>query len=380
MKFLIIAGEESGEIYSARLMREIKKQNPGAEFAGIGGDRMAAEGMSLLHHVSEMASIGLLDMLKNLSRLLGILNQTRGLAAGGKFDAVILIDYPDFNLRVARAASEAGVPVFYYVCPQFWSWRTYRVNACRKWVDTMLVALPFEEGFYQERGVNARFIGHPMLDEIGLFENREEIRKELMPDGASELIGILPGSRKSEVGYMLEPLVQTADEIHAKKPSVGFAIAAAPHIPAGTIEAVVGGRNYIKVISGDSHRLMAASDLLITKSGTSTLEAAIIGTPMIIVYRLSWSSYIIAWFLTHGHYAGLPNIIADKEIAPEFMQRDFHPRHVADAAVRLLENRSKLEDARNEMAEVKNKLGGKGASNRAAEYIVRRLEELKAKK
>lgn len=376
MKILIVAGEQSGEIYGARLIREIKKLDESARFAGIGGDLMKAEGMELYNHVSEMASIGVVNMLEKLSFFLGVLRDIRQKVQDKLFDAVILIDYPDFNLRVARAASEAGTPAFYYVCPQFWAWRRYRVNAVRKWIDTMLVALPFEEDYYRGQNVNAKFVGHPMLDEINIPRDREAIKKKLMPKDGNRLVGILPGSRKGEIKHNLGLLIETADRIRERRPDTVFVLSVAPDIPMEMINMQVGSRNYIKAVKGNSRDLMAASDLLITKSGTSTLEAAIVGVPMLIVYRFTFLSYLTAWLLTDGKYAGLPNIIADKEVAPEFMQYDFIPQRVADTAIELLEDKTRLENIKRELAGVRAKLGEKGAASRAAAIILKRLTEL----
>lgn len=376
MKFLIVAGEESGEIYGARLIREIKHLLPEAQFSGIGGDRMAAEGFRILHHCSEMASIGIVNLMKNIFFFLGALGEVRERVRQKEYDAVILIDYPDFNLRVAKEAYASGVPVFYYVCPQFWAWRRYRIRSVKTWVDTMMVVLPFEEEFYKKLGVNARFIGHPMLDEMELLKTSPEFKRELLPEKSDRLIGLLPGSRTNEVNAMLDPLLKTADIIHSARPSTGFVIPVAPHIPTGVVSEAVGDRDYIKLLRGDSHRVMAASDLLITKSGTSALEAAITGTPTIIVYLSSPVSYWLARLLVSTKYVGLPNLIAGREIAPEFLQSNFQPDKVAAVALEFLNDSGKLEKARNEMLGVRQKLGEKGAPKRAAKIIMERLSAL----
>ena len=377
MKFLIVAGEESGEIYGAHLIREIKKILPDAQFSGIGGDRMAAEGFHVNHHCSEMASIGLVHMLKKIAFFLGVLGEIRARIKQKEYDAVILIDYPDFNLRVAKEAFASKVPVFYYVCPQFWAWRRYRVRSVKKWIDTMMVILPFEEEFYKKRGVNARFIGHPLLDEMDLDVNKTELRKTLLPEKPDRLIGLLPGSRKNEVNEMLGRFLETADIIHAAKPNITFAIPVASHVPMEPLREAVGQRDYIKLLEGSSHKLMAASDMLITKSGTSTLEAAIFGTPMIIVYSSSFVSYWLVRLLVQVKYAGLPNLIAGKEIAPEFIQSDFEPYKVAATALDFMENTDRMQKARDDMQEVRKKLGEKGAVLRAAKIITQRLRALK---
>lgn len=372
-----MAGEESGEIYGARLMRELKVLKPDAQFCGMGGDRMVAEGLRIIRHCRDMESIGVAQMLKKLSFYTAALNETVALVKEKKIDAVILIDYPDFNLRVARAASEAGLPVFYYVCPQFWAWRSYRIRAIKKWVDTMLVILPFEEDFYKKRKVKALFVGHPMLDEMEIPPDRESLKKELLPKNADTLVGLFPGSRNSEVDAILGRLLETADRIHAQKTSVGFVIPIAPNIASHKVKKAVKGRSYVKVIKGCSHRVMLASELVITKSGTSTIEGVIAGAPMLIVYYSSFFSYWLAKLLVHVRYAGLPNLIAGREVAREFFQHHFLPARVATAALEILDNPREMEKARSAMAGIRAKLGEKGAAKRAAKIIFERLASVK---
>lgn len=376
MRFLIVAGEESGEIYGARLMRELKAAVPGASFAGIGGDRMAAEGLRVIRHCREMASIGLVQMLEKIGFFVGVLNGLRGSIRAGEYDAVILIDYPDFNLRVARAAHKAGVPVFYYACPQFWAWRSYRIGAVKKWVDAMFVLFPFEEKLYRGTGMEAHFLGHPMLDEIASpGRERSALRAELLTPGCSTLVGLMPGSRNSEVEKMLPPLLATADLIGGEMPEVSFVIPAAGHISPAGIRAAVGGRRKVKVLEGRSHDVMAACDYLITKSGTSTIEAAMFGAPMSIVYRTNVLNYLLAKSLAHVKYAGLPNLVAGREVAREFLQGDFVPSAVARHVADTLMDPARLERTRADMAEVRRQLGAPGAAMRASEMIAEMLKK-----
>jgi len=376
MRFLIIAGEVSGEVYGARLMREIKRLIPRAVFTGIGGDRMRGEGLEMLYHCRDMAAIGVMQMLEKSGFFIGALKCVRGMVREKRFDAIILVDYPGFNIRIARAGRESGIPVFYYVLPQIWAWREYRIHALKKNVDTLMAALPFEKEFYASHGVNVHFVGHPMLDEMPPPPDREALRAELLPPGCETLIGLLPGSRSSEVRDMTKPLVETADRIRQKIPSAGFVIPAAPHIPTDFIKSVVAGRDYIKTVAGRSREVMAASDLVITKSGTATLEAALFGTPMVIVYCSSHVSFWLAKLLAKVKYAGLPNIIAGREVAREMFQYDFTPEKVAEHAVGLLTDPAVLETARNGMESVRAKIGQKGAAGRAAAIIYGRLKEL----
>ncbi len=375
MRFLIIAGEESGEIYGARLMRELRLLIPGAEFHGVGGERMAAEGLRLIQHCRDMASIGVVQMLEKLSFFLDVLKDMRARIARREYDAIILIDYPDFNLRIAKAGHAAGIPVFYYVCPQFWAWRRYRIASVKKWVDAMLVIFPFEEEFYRKRGINARFVGHPMMDEVDLGKDRIALKKEFLPRQCDTLVGILPGSRNSEVKSILMPLLEAADLIHKERPGTGFVLPVASHIAETRIRGAVGNRPYVHIVKGRSHDVMAASDLLITKSGTSTLEGAIYEAPMVIVYRSSFASYWLAKLLVHVKYAGLPNLIAGREVAKEYLQHAFTPAAVAGEALGLLGSPERMASAKAAMASVHAKLGSAGAAARAAGIIADKLKQ-----
>lgn len=372
-RFLIVAGEVSGEIYGARLMREIKAVHPRAKFTGLGGDKMMAEGLDLLYHCRDMAAIGLVDVLSKTRFFLGVIESVRKKIRAGEFDAVILIDYPGFNFRMAQTASECGVPVFYYVLPQIWAWRRYRMRAMKKWIDTIIAVFPFEPKFYADYGMTAHFVGHPMVDEISAPPDVAAVRRELLPPGCDTLVGLMPGSRNGEVRDMLEPLVKTADLIRAKMPRVGFVIPAAPHIDTDFIKSVVDGRDYIRTVVDGSHRVIAASDLVIAKSGTTALEAALFGTPAVIVYRASHISYWFARSIVRLKSATLPNIIADKQVVREFYQLDFTPDKVARHSLEMLGNPELMAKAREGMEEVREKLSGKGAAKRAASIIVDRL-------
>jgi len=380
MRIFISAGEESGEVYGAGIMREMKKIHPDIQFVGIGGDRMQAEGLEVLHHIKEMAAIGIVDILKKYFFFRSVLKEIKAKLNKEEFDAVILIDAPELNFRIGRPADEAGIPVFYYVCPQIWAWRTHRVNIVRQWVDTMLVIFPFEEKFYLDKDVKAKFVGHPLLDEIEIHPPREKLRDELLPENKNELIGLMPGSRNAEIDYILKPQLEIADIIQNERAGSFFVIPVAGSISMERVKAVVGSRDYIKVLDKRSHDVMSACDLLITKSGTSTLEAAILGSPMIIVYSGSPISYWLARSLAVVEFAGLPNLVAGREVATEYLQGNFKPERVAKEALELLSNPLELKKKRDEMKKIRESLGNKGATKRASEYIMNRLKNLTKEK
>lgn len=374
-RFLIVAGEFSGEIYGARLMREIRALRPDATFAGIGGDRMKAEGLEVFRHCKEMAVIGLSQMLGRLGFLLGAMDELKEKIRSRAFDAVILIDYAGFNFRMARTAKECGIPVFYYVLPQIWVWRKYRMRAMKKYVDAALSVLPFEPEFYESRGGKATFVGHPMVDEISFPPDPSATKKGFLSAGCDTLVGLMPGSRAGEIRDMLATLVKVTDIIRAKKPNVGFVMPVVQHADLEFIRSVVGGRDFIKITTDGSHPVMAVADLLIAKSGTTALEAALFGVPLVVAYKTRWLSYWAARPFVHLKFAALPNLIMGREVAREFLQANFTAEKVGEYALDLLSNPGRLAEARKEIGRAREKLGEKGAAKRAAEIIVNRLSK-----
>ncbi len=375
-KILMIAGEESGDVYGGRLARNLLKRAPGVKIEGIGGPRMREAGVQTYHDISEMAAVGFLTVISRIGFFRDTLNFLKRKIAEGEYDAVILIDFPDFNIRVAKAASKQGVFVFYYVLPQLWAWRTYRVKAFKKAVDAMFVVFPFEEKFYISHGANAKFSGHPILDELEETKDRKALRGKFGIDDGQTLLGVLPGSRMGEVNKMLPIMLEAVKIIDKIKP-VRVIMPCAESIDETFLKTTAEsyGVDTI-VVKGDAWDVMTASDFLICKSGTSTLQAAIAQTPMVIVYKADMLSYLIAKTLSHTKWAGLPNILAGKEIVPEFLQNEATPQNIADTTLKILGDPQKYEKVKNDLAEIRASLGNRGAGERVADMMMGYLRKM----
>lgn len=369
-KFLIIAGEESGDIYAATLIKRLKSLRPDLTVEGIGGDRFRKAGGKTLYDIADIASVGLGAAFLTLSYLIKVFADLKGKIIAGEYDAIILIDFPDFNLRIAKVADASGAPVFYYVCPQFWAWRRYRIKAVRKWVDMMIVILPFESDFYKGYGVDARFFGHPILDELPPIEDRKALRQEFGASSNDILLGILPGSRKGEVTKMLPDMLR-AVKLVGKRVAVIPVIACADSIDDKIIKSVAKEEDVeVSVVKGRTWEVMNAADFLICKSGTSTLQAAIAKTPMVVVYRGDWFTYLLAKALVHISWVALPNLIAEREIVPELLQGMATPENIAETTLKLLTDDQKLSEMKVELATVRGQLGEPGAPAMAATAIL----------
>ena len=385
-ELLIITGEDSGALYGGNLAREIKKLSPDINISGVGGKQMRSAGVDIFCDVSEISVVGFWEVIEKLGLIRRLYKQIIEKFDSGNVKGVVLIDYPGFNLKIAKAAKERGIPVFYYISPQVWAWRKSRVKTIKKYVDKMMVILPFEKEFYQREGVDVEFVGHPLLEVIASnseaisSSNKKEIYKEFGIDDRQIIIGILPGSRKKEIAYMLPEILKASSLIKGKYPSVQFLLPLSQSIEEDYLKNfITSDYSYIKIVKGKNYDVMKVSDLLITKSGTSTLEAAIIGTPMIIVYKTSITSYYLAKALVNVTYAGLPNLLAGKEAAPELLQHKMNAKNIAEKTIYFLEKKDGLEQMREEFKNIKYSLGEQGASKRTASIIINHLKNINIK-
>ncbi|MEK7846253.1 MAG: lipid-A-disaccharide synthase [Nitrospinota bacterium] len=380
-ELLIITGEDSGDLYGGNLAREIKKLSPDIKISGVGGKQMRFAGVDIICDVSDISVVGFLEVLEKLGSLRRLYRQIIEKFDSGNVKGVVLIDYPGFNLKVAKAAKERGIPVFYYISPQVWAWRKNRVKTIKKYVDKMMVILPFEKSFYEREGIDVEFVGHPLFEVVppplqgGELGGREEICRELGIDDKKLIIGILPGSRKKEIAYMLPPILKASSLIKEKYPSVQFLLPMSQSIEEDYLKNFITSEYpYIKIVKGKNYDVMKVSDLLITKSGTSTLEAAIIGTPMIIIYKSSLISFYLAKFFVNVSYAGLPNLLAGREIAPELIQFGANPGNIAEKAMYFLKDQNRLNQMKEKLKKVKHSLGEPGASKKVAWIIIEYLK------
>ena len=358
----ISAGEESGDLHGAALARALRERFPHARLIGLGGGRMQAEGVKLLAGLDELAVMGFVEVLKHLPFFIQLRKKVFAALAAERVDLVIPIDYPGFNLRLARRAKASGIPVLYYIAPQVWAWHKSRVRDLARDADEVAVVLPFEEDFLRRGGVNAKFVGHPLLDRPAPDLPRDAWARAHGLDPDRPILALFPGSRAQEVRRHLELFQAAADRIVARRPDAQPVVG----VPRGIDRGLYAGARYPLVESAGG--LLAYATAAIAKSGTTTLEAGLALTPLVVVYRMNAASYALARRVVKVPHIALANLIAEKRVAPEFVQDAATPRALADALLPLLDAQS---PERREMVEglsaIRGRLGGPGASARVAE-------------
>jgi lipid-A-disaccharide synthase len=369
-RILIVTGEASGDLHGANLAAAIRALRPDVELIGVGGSKMRAAGVRLIQGIERLDAIGLVGLAQLRAAVHTYRSLVRLLRAT-VFDSVVFVDNPGLNLRLARAARRAGHRVFYYIAPQIWAWHGSRINLIARVVDHMIVILPFEEALYRRAGVRCDFVGHPLLDAVAPSYDQAELRKRFGVEGAARVIGLLPGSREKEVRALLPMMLDAAARLAREEPGVQFLLARASSVGAGLVEELTAGAKVTVRIQPDQpSEVMAASDLLLVASGTATLQAAVIGTPMVLVYRVSWLTYWIARWLITVDCIGLVNIVAGRRIVPELIQRGATAECLAKEAARLLRDQSAYDEMRAALRVVREQLGEPGASRRAAKIIL----------
>lgn len=366
---MILAGEPSGDLHGANLIKSLKQLDPSLCISGIGGDLMAARGMELFVHIKSLSVMGVTEVIARFWVIKKVFDCFRQRMRAVKPDLVILIDYPGFNLRAAAFAQKRGVPVLYYITPKVWAWKSSRLQTMKRVVDHAALIFPFELPMFQKAGICSTFVGHPLLDCYPDSAVKRRISKspQSMEDSLF-VIGLLPGSRETEISALLETMVKSALIIKEKKKNVRFLVSMASTVDHGRINKTLEPHNKDGLffpVKGSVTALFDQCDLLIAASGTVTLEAAICGVPMIIVYRLSFLSFFLAKIFVRIKHVGLANIIAKQEIVPELLQDDASPEKIANTALSLLK-REKLERMRTKLLMVRKLLGGQGASLRTA--------------
>jgi lipid-A-disaccharide synthase len=368
---LIVAGESSGERYGAGLVREFHKLRPEAAFFGIGGRLMAEEGVEILFSVNELSLMGVFEVLSHIPRVRGILRRLGREAAERDIAAAVLIDSPDFNLRLAAKLRKAGVPVLYYISPTVWAWRAGRLKSIRKAVSKMMLIFPFEEKIYETAGIPATFVGHPLLERIGTKADRNEFISHYKLDPGRKLIAILPGSRRSELRFHGPVLAEAMDRIRRLIP-VQFILLQAENLGRDELEkAFPGGLGGMTVIEQDAYDAMAAADLAMAACGTATLEAALLGTPVLSFYRISPLTYFAGRPLVRiGHYC-IVNILAGKTVIPELIQRDFTSENLTREAIKILSSEEVRAGMKADFRRIRHDLGVRRASENAAHELDR---------
>jgi len=370
---LIVAGEASGDLHAANLVKEIKKLYPDSAFFGLGGENLQGQGVDLYFNMVELAVVGLFEVLKNIGKFRDIFSGILKETERRNPDLAILVDYPGFNLRLAKELKKRKIPVIYYISPQIWAWGKDRIKQIRENIDLMLVILEFEEALYRKNGVNARFVGHPLLDSIKIStNNKEEILKRYGLNGKIKTIALLPGSRQKEITTLLPIMLKSAELIsRATKDDVQFLILKTPTVKEEVFSKIIGDSCLqVKIVGDGFYDGLSVSDFAFVASGTATLETAIIGIPMIILYKVSFLTWLYIRSVIKIPYVGLVNVVAQNKIVEEFLQYRADPKRIAEYTIDLLRDKEKIASIKNELAKLRIKLGDKGASQTAAQAIV----------
>jgi lipid-A-disaccharide synthase len=365
---MIVAGEASGDLHGSYLMRAMKELLMPVTFYGIGGENMVQEGMHFLARSSQLSVMGLTEVFSHLRFIVKLMTKLKKSLDTNPPDLLILIDYPGFNLHLAKAAKKRGVKVLYYISPKIWAWRKGRIKTIRQAVDQMALIFPFEEDIYRKAGVKATFVGHPLLDEINLKKPVEMIFSELQLEKHKTTVALLPGSREGEVKKLLPGMLDAAELIAARIPDIQFIIPTAQTIRPELINKIVKQVELpIHLVSGLTYEVLAVSDVVIVASGTATLETALFGKPMVIVYKVSPLTYILGRMVVKIKHVGLPNIVAGHTIVPELIQHHFTPERLAEEVISILSNHQIRDRMVTDLSAIKRNLGAPGASLRTAQ-------------
>jgi lipid-A-disaccharide synthase len=366
---LVVAGEASGDLHAAAVVAAMRRAAPDVSIAGVGGARMKAAGAALLRDITAHAVMGYAGVVRQLPAHVQLLRMLRARMRDGNVGLVLLVDYPGFNLRVAKAAQAAGVPVLYYITPKVWAWRAGRLAQMRATIARAAVILPFEESFLREHGIAATYVGNPLLDAARNLPTRAEARAKLGLPENTRVLALFPGSRRGELAQHIEAFTDTALELERRLPDLRVIVSVAPGMR------IERSRAPFQHVEGDSYAVWRAADAALVKSGTSTLEAAIAGCPLIVAYRVGRANYEIARRLIRGiSYIGLVNLVVGRSVAPEFIQNAMQPLAMANALEPLLVNGTPERTTMlNALADVRTALGEAGASERVARLALEML-------
>lgn len=370
-RILIVTGEASGDLHGAHLVKELKELSPSLQVVGIGGASMRAAGAELVKDIPQLDVMGLIG-LSAVKAMLQRIFRIRRLIQGERWDLVVLIDNPGLNFHFARVAKACGLRVLYYIAPQVWAWRQGRMRWIQRRVDHVLAILPFEEPLYKQAGVRCTFVGNPLLDEVAPSYDRQALRRQFGLKNDGPVIGLFPGSRKGELYEHMPLLLETVKRLAERHPAVQFILAQASSIQDQLLNELLQNSPVpIRVFRNQASEVMAASDLLVVKSGTSTLQAAVVGTPMVLFYRApSWITYQLARRLIRVPWIGLANLVAGRGIVPELIHHEATPERLVQETERLLTDARAYEDMKVALSSVRQALGAPGASRRAAEAVL----------
>jgi len=387
-RIFVIAGDPSGDLHASNLIRALKARDPGLVFEGLGGPNMAQVGVRLHRNIVEdLAIIGLVGILRNLGELHALFKLVENRLDERPPHAVLLVDYPGFNLRVARKAKARGIPVIYYICPQIWAWAESRAKVFPEILDKMLTIFPFEERLFREYGADAVFVGHPLLDLMKITMTKEQVCQHFGVDPERLIIALLPGSRSSEVKSLLPVMMEAAERVVDLIPEAQFVLPMASTVSRGLVDSII-DQFAVDVTVANTYRynLRAACDFAWVASGTATLETAFLGVPMIIVYKTSWLTWMIGKRVVNLPYIGLANVVAGERIVPELLQDEATGQNLADRTMQILMNPAQVENMRYLLGRVRRRVefpegeetgeAPMRASDRAAQEFLKTLNRL----
>lgn len=378
-KILIVAGEASGDLHGARLVESLLKARPDLSIYGIGGDAMEQQGVRLLVHASRLSVMGFVEILGRVNEILHAYRKVKRSLKRDDPDLVVLIDFPDFNLRVARQAARNGIPVVYYISPQLWAWRRGRIRQIAEDVSHMLVIFPFEEELYKRYGVPVTYVGHPLMDRLESAEGSVKEREVYRTFGFSPLypvLGLFPGSRTSEVRMLLPILLKSAQALHRRFPRMQFLLGEAPGLEKEIYDRILSDNALpIKRMRQGIGPAIGICDLAIVASGTATLEMALFGVPMVVVYRVSSFTYQLGKLLIRVPSIGMVNLVPQKAVVPELVQNDLNEKNLEAHCLRFFTSSIYYANVKKELIAIREQLGKPGASGRAAQVITELLGE-----
>jgi lipid-A-disaccharide synthase len=370
---MLSAGEASGDLHGAVLCRALRELEPGVRLIGMGGAHMAAAGMDVIVDPTGQAAVGTSEALGRIPALYRAYRALVKRLGAERPRVLVLIDFPEFNLRLARQARRAGVPVVYFIPPQLWAWRQGRVRQVARRVNRVLAVFPFEPALYEKARVPVELVGHPLLDALPLDLTRDEARRRLGTDPGHSLIGLLPGSRQEEVERLLPPMLDAAQRLAAADGRRRFVLGLAPTVSREQAQAHLrrgAGGPPVDLVSGQTYEVMAGAEALLIASGTATLEAALLGTPMVVCYRVSRTTEILARLLARVPWISLPNLVSGRAVVPELIQEDVTGARLAAEASRLLEDPVAATAQRAAFKELRARLGEPGVGGRAARAVL----------
>ncbi|QDE69677.1 MULTISPECIES: lipid-A-disaccharide synthase [Myxococcus] len=373
-RILVVAGEASGDTHAAELVAALRARRPDLTFFGMGGARLAAQGVELLFDAREVSVMGITEVLPRIPRILQILKGLAEAAAERRPDVAILVDIPDFNLRLAKKLKALGIPVAYYVSPMIWAWRRGRVRTIKRLVDRMLCILPFEEDFYREAGVSARYVGSPVVEQVPSPDTATAFRERLGLAKDAPTLALLPGSRMGEIRRLLPDMVGAAKRLSAERPGLQVVVPVAPTIDREEITSRFEGSGVTPIlVEGRAPEVVGASDAAVVASGTAVLEAGLMQRPLVVVYRVSLITYWVGRLMLKVAFVSLINLLAGRRVVPELLQGEMTPERIAEEVRRVWIPGAPREEMIQGLAEMRGRLGETGAATRAAESVLELL-------